>query len=169
MKHILGNYETIMTIVNLILFTFNIYLFLSFAIKKERRVFKNLKKTIYLLQTGLEGMQTEHELFKENKMLFHVHDKVFNLSSDPLILNTIKSDSVLVVGYSETFGKYDALVQLAKTTNSALIVYAKLPHKITDAHLELFNSHKYYDMCQSIARLMTVVFNLAIIIPEKKK
>ena len=165
---ILSIYEVVISIIGIISLVISVSVCVFFVARKERRIFKNLKKTIYLFQTGPDGLQAEHELLKENKLLFRVHDKIFNLPENPNILNTIKRKSIFVVKYSKGYERYDALVQTAKNTDSALIVLSKMAREIEDEHMALFNSHKYYDMCNSVSRLLVLIFNLAIIIPEKK-
>jgi len=162
-----NNYETLCAIIVIVIGAINTSMFIAFLFRKERRIFNNLKKKIYLFQTGQEGLQTEYELLKENKLLFHVHEIIFNLPANPNVLKAVKINSIYVVKYSAEYNGYEALVRSADEKGSALIVFSK-PSEIIKSHMELFNHYKYYEMCNSVARLLTLIFNFAIIIPDKK-
>jgi hypothetical protein len=144
-------------------------LFFNFYLRKEYRIFKNLKKNIYLIETGTDGLQREYALLKENKLLYRVHDAILNLSTNPNVLDTTKEGSIWVVNYSENYADYSGLVDLARIKKTALVVFAKHPLKITNVqHLKAFDTYVYIDLCNSVSRLLIVIFNLAIIMPHKK-
>ena len=143
------------------------YAFLRLFFRKEIRLFKNLKRKVYLLKTGLATLETERQMLNKNG-LFIVNDRVLDLMNDTATLQTLEGFAVFVIGYSDTYNNYQTIVTHAKTANIPIIVIAK-PAEITVAHMAIFQEYIYFEMCNSPARLLTIIFNLSLITPYEKK
>ena len=143
------------------------FLFLRLFFRKEIRLFKNLQREVYLLKTGQANLETEREMINSNG-LFSVNEKILDLSNETNQLQTLKDFAVFVVGYSSACTNYQTIVNHAKAQNIPLIVLAK-PAEITPEHLNIFQQYIYFEMCNSPARLLTIIFNLSLISPYDKK
>lgn len=141
--------------------TVSTLLFLRFAYRKEHRMFKNLKRTIYLLKTGGNSLQTEQGLLRDNG-LFSVHATIFDLRTDTRSLQTLNRSTVLVVGYSKEFAEYQAVIDSARQRNLPIVVLAK-PGEIVPAHMEIFQGYIYFEMCNTPSRLLTTILNLSLV------
>lgn len=171
------------TIWNNLIIAFDIYAFLRFAIffalgavscfaflrfffHKEIKLFKHLKRKIYLLKTGTSTLETERELLQKNG-LFVVSDRVMDLNSDLSLLQTLDSFAIFVVGYSTEYANYQSIIDHAKSNCIPVIVIAK-PDEIKD-HMTIFRQYIYFEMCNTPARLLSTIFNLSLITPYEKK
>lgn len=143
------------------------YRLVSFIIRKEIRLFKNLKRKIYLLKTGSSNLEAEKELLNENG-LYDVHNTILDLSSEIKSLQTTKVFSVFVIGYSKGYLNYQGILNVAKSKNIPVIVLAK-SNEISQDHMNIFQEYIYFEMCNTSARLLTTIFNLSIITPYEKK
>lgn len=143
------------------------YAFLRLFFRKEIRLFKNLKRKVYLLKTGTSTLETEIEMLNKNG-LFLVNDRVLDLTQNATALQTLEKFAVFVIGYSNTYTDYKAVVDRGKAKNIPVIVLAK-PTEITSEHMAIFQRYIYFEMCNSPARLLTIIFNLSLITPYEKK
>lgn len=143
------------------------YAFLRLFFRKEIRLFRNLKRKVYLLKTGTSTLETEIELLNKNG-LFSVNDRVLDLTQNAEAVQTLEKFAVFVVGYSSAYMDYKTLVDHAKAQNIPVIVLAE-PREITDEHMPIFKQYVYFEMCNSPARLLTIIFNLSLITPYEKK
>jgi hypothetical protein len=146
---------------------FFIYKLASFIIRKEIRLFNNLKRTVYLINTDNKGsLQREKTLLNKNG-LYKVHEDILNLS-DFGILETVEKFSVFVIAYSVKFRQYQKIIDRAKRDSIPIIIVAK-PGEIIYAHMLIFNSYPYFEMVNTSSRLLTMIFNLSIITPYEKR
>jgi len=143
------------------------YAFLRLFFRKEIRLFRNLKRKVYLLKTGTSTLETEIELLNKNG-LFFVNDRILDLTQNSNAVQTLEKFAVFVVGYSNTYTDYKTVVDHAKAQNIPVIVLAK-PTEITNEHMAIFQQYVYFEMCNSPARLLTIIFNLSLITPYEKK
>lgn len=143
------------------------YTFLWLFFRKEIRLFRNLKRKVYLLKTGTSTLETEIEMLNKNG-LFFVNDRVLDLTPDANAVQTLEKFAVFVIGYSNTYANYKTIVDHAKAQNIPVIVLAE-PGEITDEHMPIFKQYVYFEMCNSPARLLTIIFNLSLITPYEKK
>lgn len=141
--------------------------FIRLFFRKEIRLFQNLKRKVYLFKTGPVALDTEREMLHRNG-LFVVNDRVLDLTSGTNPLQTLEGLAVFVVGYSNAYRSYQAIVDHAKSKNIPLIMIAK-PAEITNDHMAIFQQYIYFEMCNSPARLLTIIFNLSLITPHGKK
>jgi hypothetical protein len=142
------------------------YSIILFVIRRERRIFQNLsKKHIYFFHTGPNNqLQREIELMMKNKLLFpHVHP-YFDAVANVNVFRTIEGPAVLVVGYNADYSHYDDLVNYALTKNYAFVIMAH-SREVIPEHEKLFGKLNYFDICNTPARLQTIIFNQAIITP----
>jgi hypothetical protein len=143
------------------------YKLAEFVLRKEIRLFNNLKRTIYLLKTGRNNLVTEKELLSENG-LYDVHNSILDLTNDIKPLQTLRDFSVFVVGYSQDYSNYQSILDRVKSKNIPLIVLAK-PNEISDEHMNIFQQYIYFEMCNTSARLLTTIFSLSVVTPYEKK
>ncbi len=143
------------------------YAFIRLFFRKETRLFRNLKRKVYILKTGTASLETEREMLNKNG-LFVVNDRVLDLTNDANTLQTLENFAVFVIGYSSVYTNYQTMVDHAKVANIPVIVLAK-PTEITSEHMAIFQQYIYFEMCNSPARLLTIIFNLSLITPYEKK
>lgn len=147
---------------------FFVYKLVSFLIRKEIRLFKNLKRKIYLMNTDSTNiLQREKTLLIQNG-LYQINNDVLSLS-DLGILETTEKFSVFVIAYSKTFSHYQKVIDRAKRDSIPVIFLAAGPRDITDEHLALFKDYPYFEMCNTSARMLTTIFNLSAVTPNEKK
>ena len=141
------------------------YAFLRLFFRKEIRLFRNLKRKVYILKTGTATLETEREMLNKNG-LFTVDDRVLDLT-DTNTIQTLENFAVFVIGYSSIYANYQTIVDHAKASNIPVIVLAK-PTEIIAEHMTIFQKYIYFEMCNSPARLLTIIFNLSLITPYEK-
>ena len=66
LKGFLTIHSIVAFVVGLLPAGYFIYKLVSFIIRKEIRLFKNLKRKIYLLKTGSNNLETEREMLLKN-------------------------------------------------------------------------------------------------------
>jgi len=164
---VFDTYSYLTLFICFILGAITLYSFVYFFFRKEIRLFKNLKRKIYLLRTGAGDLQTERELFLANG-LFDVYTNVIDLKEGVKLLQTLKSYSVFVIGYSKGYPFYKEILDHSVPKKIPVIVIAK-PGEIIPEHMTIFQKYVYFEMCNTSARLLTTVFNLSLITPYKKR
>lgn len=146
---------------------FFVYKLVSFLIRKEIRLFNNLKRTVYLMTTSNQSsLQREKTLLQKNG-LYHTHNEIFDLS-DLGILETTDKFSVFVIAYSKEFTHYQKIIDRAKR-DAIPVIFLAGPGSILDEHMAIFKDYPYFEMCNTSARLLTTIFNLSVITPNEKK
>lgn len=146
---------------------FFVYKLVSFLIRKEIRLFNNLKRTIYLMTTSTQSsLQREKTLLQKNG-LYQVNNEILNLS-DLGILDTTDKFSVFVIAYSKEFTHYQNIIDRAKRDLIPVIFLAG-PRDIIDDHMAIFKDYPYFEMCNTSARLLTTIFNLSAVTPNEKR
>lgn len=143
------------------------FAFLHFFFRKEVRLFRNLGRKIYLLNTGGSNLETERQMLVKNG-LFSVSESILDVRQDTKQLQVLEGFAVFVLGYSNTYTNYAAIVDYAKTHNSPIVVFAK-PTEITTDHMKIFQQHIYFEMCNTSARLLTTILGISLIMPYAKK
>lgn len=144
-----------------------VYKLVSFFIHKEIRLFKNLKRTIYLMTTSNQGqLQREKSLLQKNG-LYHVYDEIISLS-DLGTLDTVEKFSIFVISYSKEFTHYQEIIDRAKR-DVIPVIFLTSPKDITDEQMAIFKEYPYFDMCNTSARLLTTIFNLSAVTPDEKR
>lgn len=170
MEFIKGFFDTqsaISFLIGLIPAGFFVYKLVSFLVRKEIRLFKNLQRTIYLMNTtSSPSLQREKNLLIQNG-LYNVNDQIFNLS-DLGLLETTDKFSIFVIAYSKEFSHYDQIIDRAKRDLIPVIFLAG-PRDIIDEHMAIFKKYPYFEMCNTSARLLTTIFNLSAVTPNDKR
>jgi len=155
------------TIWNNLMTAFDIYAFWVFIFYFVLGVATCYAFLRLFLKTGTATLETEREMLNKNG-LFVVNDRILDLTNDTNTLQTLESFAVFVIGYSSTCANYQTIVDHAKASNIPVIVLAK-PTEITPDHMAIFQQYIYFEMCNSPARLLTIIFNLSLITPYEKK
>lgn len=154
-------------LIGLLPWGFFLYKITSFIIRKEIRLFTNLKRTVYLINTSNESLlQREKTLLNKNG-LYKVYGDILNLS-DLGVLETVEKFSVFVLSYSAKFKQFQKVIDRAKRNSIPVVILAK-PGEIIPDHLLIFNSYPYFEMVNTSSRLLTTIFNLSIITPYEKR
>jgi hypothetical protein len=144
------------------------YFIIKKIVQREIRIYKNHKRKIYFFKTQSDkNLQNELLLIKQNN-LFIVDDEIKDLSESTKILDNLEKFSIFVLSYFRDFNSYEKIIDLARNNSIPVIVLAS-PREINDSHMKIFNSHSFFEMCNTPARLLTILFNLSIITPIKKK
>lgn len=163
----LNGYSIVSFFVGLLPGGYFVYKLVSFLVRKEIRLFSNLKRNIYLMTTSTaNSLQREKVLLQENG-LYRVHDEVLNLS-DLGVLDTVNKFSTFVIAYSKEFTYYQKVVDRAKRDLIPIIFLAN-PGEISNEHMAIFKEYPYFEMCNTSARLLTTIFNLSVITPNEKR
>lgn len=146
---------------------FFIYKLVSFVIRKEIRLFKNLKRTIYLMSPTANGSLKREKILLHKNGIYYVNNDILDLS-DLGTLETTDKFSVFVISYSKKFTQYQKVVDRAKRDFIPLIVIAK-PEEINSTHMKIFITYPYFEMVNTSSRLLITIFNLSIITPNEKR
>lgn len=138
-------------------------LWLAFFYKKERRLFRNLKRKVYFLR--IDGstcnLEKEQNLICENG-LFKAEKSVRQYSNG--LIETIEGKVVLVVSYSPSFLDYANLIVSLKNKKIPVIILAK-PREITPEHENIFADYPYLQVCNYTSRLLTSLFDICAVTP----
>ncbi len=148
--------------------TITCFVFLRFFFKKEIRMFRNLKRKVYLLKTNQDALETEMEMLNKNG-LFSKVERVYDISAGLDQLQTFEDFAIYVAEYSGSYEFYPDLVATAKVKKIPLIILAKPENRISSEHMSKFQQHIYFEMCNSSARLLTLLLNLALVSPYDKR
>ena len=135
---------------------------LSFFHKKERRLFKNIKRPICIIGT------TDESLTHEAKLLRRVG--FFNVgepSSDSREADLLNGSRLAVIGYTPKSQAFRDAFNAAKAREIPVVVYAG-PARIDDDDIKLLKSYSHYSMCNTPLRLISDVFALMSTYPEDK-
>ena len=138
---------------------------LLFFHKKERRIFRNLKRKVYFLKIPGSNcdLEKERKLIAENG-LFKADGSVRVYSNG--FINTINEKAVIIISYTASFGNYADLINSLKINNVPAIVFAK-PSEISPEHNNLFADYPYLQVCNFTSRLLTSLFDICAVTPLK--
>jgi hypothetical protein len=128
------------------------------------RFANNLRRKIYFLKLSDEKpLITERNLLSNTK-LFNVEKEIYTISNDPKILQLMDKHSLFVIGYDPNYGKYEELINKAKSTNTPIVLFAKQGEIKESTHWELFNGYIYCDIANTSSRLTVIILNTMYIV-----
>jgi hypothetical protein len=140
-----------------------------FLQRKQFRILFNLKREIYLIDFKKSDVSEVIKTMLETNGLFRVCSTVFNIGNYIKFLELRQHHRfVYVVIYNREIeiGHYQRIFQDANQPGKNIpVVFYAPDHDITDPCMELINGYMYGDKCVTISRLLSVVYNLAVIMP----
>jgi hypothetical protein len=140
---------------------------LWFFYRKESRLFRNLKRTVYFfhIKDSTCDLEKERNLVDTNGF-FTADGAVREFSSS--ILDTISGPSVVVIAYSSKYSDYQRFLESALAKKVPVLIFAK-PGEINPKHNMLFAEYPYLQVCNYGSRLLTSLFNICAITPYDQK
>jgi len=139
-------------------FYFNKYL------QSQWKFGKNLKRKIYFLKTSeSKKLSTEMNQLK-NLNLFNLDENIKDISNDTKLLQTMKTNAVYVVGYSEKYNKYEELFDVAVQNNIPIIIFASVGEIRNSEHWKIFNKYIYCDVVNTTNRVAIILINILKIV-----
>lgn len=140
-----------------------------FLQRKQFRILYNLRREIYLIDFKKQGEADVLKSMLETNGLFKVYSTVFDISNyrQFLELRQHHKYAYVVIYNSEVEAEhYERIIKDAKTTGKNIPVVFYAPnHDITPQCMGLLDSYMYGDKCITKSRLLSVVYNLAVIMP----
>lgn len=153
------------------------YKALNFIFKREKRFFDNLRKKIIIFAPSKnssgdsekpEDMQMELSLLKKTGFFPNLPDKIFKDTSHNN-LQEIKKDTLVIVGYNNTFKEESFLKILDKTKKLdvplLIFAYSWLKGKC----LSETKKYPHHSMCETGLRLVNDVFTTLATYPYGNK
>jgi len=135
---------------------------LSFFHKKERRLFKNIKRPICIIGTEDKPMTHEAKLLRRVGF-FNVGEP----SADGRETDLLNGNRLAVIGYTPKSQAFRDAFKAAKEREIPVVVYAG-PTRIDDNDMKLLQSYSHHSMCNTPLRLISDVFALMSTYPEDK-
>ncbi len=134
-----------------------------FFFKKERRLFKNMKRPICII--GTEANSLEHEASLIDRVGFFCIDRP---STDTRVVDTLNDHRLVVIGYSPNSTSFIEVFNAVKARLIPIIVFAA-PSQITDEDVNLIKSYSHVSICNAPTRLISDVFAIMSTYPEDLK
>lgn len=133
-----------------------------FFYRKERRLYKNIKRSIGIFPTESIDMKHEKNLLDRTK-LFDVH----MAATDVRAKDCITDHRLAIIGYSPESDMFREVFCDAKKEKIPVIVYSK-PGRIDKEDMELIQGYSNQSMCNTPLRLISDVFAIMSTYPEDK-
>ncbi len=136
----------------------------NFFYKKEKRLFRNLKREVHFIkfEGSQHDLETETRLIKENGF-FKVENEIKQYSEN--LISSIEQKAAIVVSYSPTFTGYQKLIDFLQPKKIPLVILAKSDPRITSEHTAIFDQYPYHQVCNGTSRLLTSLFSICAITP----
>lgn len=135
---------------------------LSFFHKKERRLFKNIKRPICVIGTPDKPMTHEAKLLKRVGF-FNVGEATL----DGRVTDLLNGCRLVVIGYTPDSDEFKKAFNAAMDKEIPVVVYAG-PTRINEEDMKLLQSYSHQSMCNTPLRLISDVFALMSTYPEDK-
>lgn len=132
----------------------------KFFYRKERRLFKNIKRPIAVIGTESKPMTHEVKLL-ERVGFFNVESP----STDSRTTDLLGDKRLLIIGYTAGTDILKQSIEAVRSRDVPLIVYAG-PRDITDEDMKLLQSYSNHSMCNTPLRLISDVFAIMATYPE---
>lgn len=133
---------------------------LRFFHKKERRLFKNIKRPICVIGTTDKSMTHEAKLLKRVGF-FNVEEA----TADGRETDLLNGSRLAIIGYTPGSEKFKKAFNVAKHKEIPVVVYAG-PTRINNEDMELLQNYSHQSMCNTPLRLISDVFALMSTYPE---
>jgi len=130
---------------------------ISFWLKKERTLVKNLKRPIMIINSAQQDMKFEAGLLR-NSGFFSIPDDPNN---DPRNLDDIKRYCLLILAYSKETAIFNSAIQAARNSKVPVIIYAKQGEILPDGKdMDLIRGYYLAEIANSPLRLINLIFSI---------
>lgn len=130
---------------------------ISFWLKRERTLVKNLKRPIMIINSAQQDMKFEAGLLR-NSGFFSIPD---DPSNDLRNLDDIKKYCLLILAYSKETAVLNSAIQAARNSKIPVIVYAKHGEITSDGKdMNLIRSYYLAEIANSPLRLINLIFSI---------
>lgn len=138
---------------------------ISFWLKRERRLIRNLKRPIMVFGSPENDMQFETDLLRKSKF-FDIegpHDDLRNLQ-------VVQDHCLLIISYSKDGDRLKSVVKKAEENNIPLVIYAKHGEINRDGEdMKMIGSYHLAEIANSPLRLMNLIFSILSIYEHDKR
>ncbi|GJD21283.1 hypothetical protein RIVM261_062390 [Rivularia sp. IAM M-261] len=137
------------------------YKIVLFTLKKEVRLFKNLKTKIQVFDPPNKynkNMQIECDEIDNNPLF----NKTIRFSdADPRHRNSIGTKSLIILGYGDDFTFFETIFNKATDYEIPVIIYTYGDSRaLEQKHFDLLNKYRWYSVCNTPIRLISDVFTI---------
>lgn len=130
---------------------------ISFWLKKERTLVKNLKRPIMIINSAQQDMKFEAGLLR-NSGFFSIPD---DPSNDLRNLDDIKRYCLLILAYSKETAIFNSAIQAARNSKVPVIIYAKQGEILPDGNdMDLIRGYYLAEIANSPLRLINLIFSI---------
>jgi hypothetical protein len=136
----------------------------KFFYKKERRLFKNIRRPICLFATSDTDLKREHKILKRAGF-FNVGNISDDISEADFIRD--KENRLIIIGYSPGNANFKAIYDAAKNANTPVVVYSG-PNRILPDDMQYIQGYSFHSIANTPLRLISDVFALMSTYPEDK-
>lgn len=131
-----------------------------FFYRKERRLFRNIRRPILVVGTADKPMDHEANLLKQVG-LFNIQRG----AADARARDMIGNHRLVIVGYSRDSEVFERTFKASATHQVPVIVFAN-QGDISDEDMTLIQDYTYQSICNTPLRLVSDVFALMSTFPE---
>ncbi len=129
--------------------------------KKEKRLFKNIRRPMLVIGTEDKPMTHESQLLRRVGFF-----NITNPAPESRAADLMNGNRLVVIGYTPNSTIFQELFKAAKQREIPVIVYAG-PTRILPEDMELLQSYSHHSMCNTPLRLISDVFALMSTYPEE--
>ncbi len=137
------------------------YRLLTFTLKKEIKLFKNLRREIKIFDPPnkyLKDMKNEFEEIEKNP-LFKV--KYRNSSVNRMAINNIDDGCLVILGYCDDFTFFQEVFNKSADYKIPIIIYTYGDSRVLEQkHWDLLNNYQWYSVCTTPIRLISDIFTI---------
>ncbi|MCE7936292.1 hypothetical protein DYH10_00655 [Candidatus Saccharibacteria bacterium CPR2] len=139
------------------------FVYLKFFRKKEKRLFKNIKRPVAIVPSASTDMAHETLLIR-NTGFFDVDLKAADSRSADLIDNEYR---LIVLAYEPTGDSFGKLFDTLKSKQIPLIIYSS-PGVITKADIKRIQGYSLHTISNTPLRLISDIFAIMSTYPEEQ-
>ncbi len=133
---------------------------LYFFYRRERRIYKNIRRPICVIGTEDKPMEHESKLLKDVGFF-----NIERLSDDKRSIDVISKHRVVVLGYSPNSDFFWQVFETAKARLIPIIVFASVD-QIDPKDAVVIQDYSYVTICNTPIRLISDVYSLMCTYPE---
>ncbi len=155
--------------IELIIGSILVFSFLKWYFRKEFKIYKNLKRSIYIFTFGSDNFN-DTELLIKKSCLFHCPSFINNSNEISIdrVLQEFDNFSLFILGYDESIsiGIYQKIISSAQERKIPVIVFTKDNRRITPEHKAIFDRYNFFEMCNTNLRLLSLLYTLCVVLPK---
>jgi len=138
-----------------------IYAFLVFFLRKEIRLFRNLRRPIMIIFDATRDISSEVSLLRKTRFF-----KIEEPTMDVRQADEIGNHSLIIVGYVPKMAGFADIVSAARNAKVPLIVYTH--ENMDEEDRRILMSYSWHSMCNVPLRLINDTFAILSTFPKMK-